>query len=274
MAVLYGSQTYPWQMNLKKYHGCVPHFVEVLKKAGFTGIEAEICMLEDYYRDWEKLARLLDDNGVQFAALAFHEDWLLPRETEDERRRADEAIEFVSHFPASKLLLCHVAADPEREHELRAKQDHQIACLTDIARRAAEQGVVTAFHPNSAPNSIFRTTDDYEYLLEKIAPTPLGFGPDIGHMSNGNIDVMKLLRAHRARVVHVHFKDMDASHNWVTMGKGIIDFGEIVRFLSASGYRGWIMTEDESADAVEDSDGVVLADGAYMRAVREEYEVK
>ena len=43
--ILYGSQTYPWQMNVEKYHGQVPHMVEVLKQAGFTGIEAEIVML-------------------------------------------------------------------------------------------------------------------------------------------------------------------------------------------------------------------------------------
>ena len=32
----------------------------------------------------------------------------------------------------------------------------------------------------------------------------------------------------------------------------------------------WIMTEDESPDAVEDSDAVVLEDGRYMRMIREE----
>jgi hypothetical protein len=30
------------------------------------------------------------------------------------------------------------------------------------------------------------------------------------------------------------------------------------------------MTEDESPDAVEDSDAVVLEDGRYMRMIREE----
>ena len=44
--IKYGSQTYPWQMNAdQKFHGQVPHMVDVLLKAGFTGIEAEICML-------------------------------------------------------------------------------------------------------------------------------------------------------------------------------------------------------------------------------------
>jgi inosose dehydratase len=44
----------------------------------------------------------------------------------------------------------------------------------------------------------------------------------------------------------------------------VIDFESIVRFLEETDYRGWIMTEDESPDAVNDSDGVVMADGKYM----------
>ena len=40
--IQYGSQTFPWQMNVTKYAGKVPHMVKVLKEAGFTGMEAEI----------------------------------------------------------------------------------------------------------------------------------------------------------------------------------------------------------------------------------------
>ena len=35
--IMYGSQTYPWQMRADKFAGQVPHMVEILKKAGFTG---------------------------------------------------------------------------------------------------------------------------------------------------------------------------------------------------------------------------------------------
>lgn len=57
-------------------------------------MEAEICMLEDYYTDWQKLKDLLDEKQIAFAALAVHEDWLLPEETDGERERLDEAIDF------------------------------------------------------------------------------------------------------------------------------------------------------------------------------------
>lgn len=266
--IQYGCQTYPWQMNVSKYAAQVPHMVDMLVTSGFTGMEAEIVMLGEYYRDWGKLKALLDERGVQLAAIAFHEEWLHMRETDGEFERADECIEFLSHFPTAKLMLGHVAVLPEREKDLRYKQDCQIACVTAIGQRAAERGVVSVFHPNSAPNSIFRYTDDYEYLLEKLEKSPVGFAPDVGHMCNGNIDALQMIKDHRNRVAHVHFKDMDANHEWATMGCGIIDFKSIIDYLKETDYRGWIMTEDESPDAVKDSDGVVLADGKYIQANR------
>ena len=266
--IMYGSQTYPWQMNIQKFHGQVPHMVSVLKEAGFTGMEAEICMLEDYYTDWQKLKDLLDREGIALAALAVHEDWLLPQETEEERRRMDEAIEFLTHFPTAKLMLGHVAADPVREHNLYEKQKNQLACLTDIARRAKERGVVPVFHPNSGENSIFRYESDYHIMFDTLYRSGIGYAPDVGHMANGGIDSLKVIKEHRDVVQHVHFKDMTADHEWATMGTGIIDFRSIVAFLEDTDYRGWIMTEDESQDAIDDSDSVVLTDGKYMNSIR------
>lgn len=266
--IKYGSQTYPWQMNVQKFHGEVPHMVDVLIQAGFTGMEAEICMLGDYYKNWKKLKELLDEKQVAFAALAVHEDWLLPKETEDEKARANEAIEFLTHFPTAKLVLCHAAADPVREHNLYEKQCNQLRCISDVAQRAAEAGIVSVFHPNSGVNSVFRYESDYHIMFDTLYNNGIGYAPDVGHMMNGGIDPMKVIREHRKIVQHVHFKDMTPNHTWTTMGQGIGDFKAVVDFLKDTDYQGWIMTEDESPDAERDSDGVVLADGAFMKSIQ------
>lgn len=266
--ILYGSQTYPWQMNLEKFRGQVPHMADTLMQAGFTGMEAEICMLGDYYEDWGRLRALLDEKGIAFAALAIHEDWLHPGETDAEFAAADRAIEFLSHFPTAKLLLGHLAADPVREHNLPEKQRNQLSCIRDIGRRAAERGIVAVFHPNSAPNSIFRYDSDYEVMFDALYQCNVGYAPDVGHMLNGGIDPLKTIRNVRDKVQHVHLKDMSADHVWATMGQGIGEFEPIIRYLEDTDYRGWIMVEDESPAAERDSDFVVLADGAYLRACK------
>ena len=265
--LLYGSQTFPWQMNVEKYHGQVPHMVKVLKQAGFTGMEAEIVMLGDYYKDWRKLKDVLDEYQITFAAIAVHEPWLLPEETGEERARMDETIEFLKHFPTAKLNLCHVAEDPVRDHRLYEKQKNQMSCIAAIARRAAEQGIVSTYHPNSGDNSVFRYESDYHIMFDTLYKYGIGWTPDVGHMMNGGIDPVRVIRENREIIRHLHFKDMTPDHVWATMGTGIGDFQTIVDFLKETGFAGWIMTEDESPDAVKDSDGVVLADGRYMAKI-------
>ena len=141
---------------------------------------------------------------------------------------------------------------------------NQLACLSDIAMRARERGVVPVYHPNSGENSIFRYESDYHIMFDTLYSSGIGYAPDVGHMANGGIDPLRVIKENRRIVQHVHFKDMTAEHQWATMGEGVIDFESIVRFLEETDYRGWIMTEDESPDAVNDSDGVVMADGRYM----------
>lgn len=158
-------------------------------------------------------------------------------------------------------------ADPVREHNLYEKQVNQLKCISSIAQRAAEAGVVTVFHPNSGENSIFRYESDYHIMFDTLYSKGIGYAPDAGHMLNGGIDPLKVIKEHRDIVQHVHFKDMTPDHVWATMGEGIGDFKSIVNFLADTGYQGWIMTEDESPDAEQDSDGVVLADGAYMKSI-------
>ena len=163
-------------------------------------------------------------------------------------------------------ILFHPSRDNGVHNNQQEKQKNQLSCLKNIAERAKERGVVPVFHPNSGENSIFRYEEDYKVMFEGLYKGGIGYAPDVGHMANGGIDPLKMIREHRDIVQHVHFKDMDASHVWATMGKGIIDFPSIVRYLEETGYRGWIMTEDESPDAVEDSDAVVLEDPGHGKS--------
>ncbi len=46
--------------------------------------------------------------------------------------------------------------------------------------------------------------------------------------------------------------------------KGIIDFKKITQYLIDTGYKGWIVMEDECDRAITDPDGVTLDDGIYI----------
>lgn len=265
--IRYGCQTYPWKMNQETYAGQMPHIIETAAAAGFQGLEAEICMLGPYFNRPEEVRELLEQHHMSLAALVLHQPWEHETQTEDEARLTDQAIAFLKHFPFAKLMVSHHAGANARGNGeiLAARRRNLIACMDAVSSQAAEAGIVTCYHPNSARNSLFRTREDYKVLFDLLAATDIGYAPDIGHIVNGGMDAMEILRESRGKIRHVHFKDRDADGWWTVMGKGAIDYPAIVRYLEDTGYGGWIMVEDESPAAVRDSDGVVMWDGDYMK---------
>lgn len=263
--IQYGCQTYPWKMNQQKWAGNVPHMAQTIAQAGFTGMEAEICMLGDYFDHPRQVKEILDTQNLSLSALVLHQDWEHPQETEEERALTDKAIDFVKHFPFAKIMVSHHAYKERGTGQaLQTERECLLSCMNSVANRAAEEGIVTMYHPNSSRFSLFRTREDYTVLFEMLHKSAVGYAPDVGHIVNGGMDAMEILKESRDLIRHVHFKDRSGPNAFEVMGEGSIDYPAIINYLADTGYRGWIMVEDESPKAVEDSDGVVMADGAYI----------
>jgi inosose dehydratase len=80
----------------------------------------------------------------------------------------------------------------------------------------------------------------------------------------GPLDVVK---QYRARVNHVHAKDMDGQGRWALIGTGVVPVAEVAQFLQQTGYQGWFVLEDESELARRDPDGVAVQLGRYVDEV-------
>lgn len=259
----FGCQTFSWQMSYEKYAGALPAICSVIRTSGFRGVEAETCMLGTYYDDPPRLRSLLAESGLELAALTLVLPWRQWGETAEEKAEADRLLNVLKHFPEAMLVLVQMPG--KNRSDLRHRQMCLLECVNAIGRRAAAYGIVTAFHPNSSPGSIFRTREDYDVLFDGLDARYVGYAPDTGHIANGNMDVAEVIRQAQPLIRHVHFKDIGADGQWRKMGEGIIDHRAIVRLLKKSGYDGWIMVEEESAEAVADPDGVTRHNGNYVQ---------
>lgn len=259
-----GCQTYPWKMG--RHFGEIPHILDVARDAGFKSLEAEIDMLGPWFSDPKAARELFDEKQMALACLVLHQDWEGDGQSDEEWKLTRQALEFLKEFPFAKLMVSHHAGAKKRGEGavLETRREHLMTCMNQVAVEAAEHGIVTGFHPNSAKNSLFRTKEDYEVMFQMLAGTRIGWVPDVGHMENGGFSALEMMKAHRQYICHVHFKDRVSENNWAVMGEGTIDYPAILRWLNAIGYKGWVMVEDESPKAAEDSDTVVKADGAYM----------
>ena len=261
--IKFGCQFYTWQMSGDRYVGKLPEILNIVKPAGFTGIESETGMLGSYYDDPSTLKDLLAQYNLELGAIAFVCNWANPDETEQERSEAEQVFSYARSFPGAHLVL--VQAPGKDRSNLRLRQQNLISCVNAVAARAVDQGLSCSYHPNSPDGSVIRIEDDYKILLGELNSSVVGFAPDTGHIARGGMDVLKILKTYRPLIKHVHFKDITTSGAWTAMGAGIIDFPVIVTMLKDTGYAGWIMIEEESPEAEVDPNTATTKNGEYLR---------
>lgn len=259
--IKFGCQTYAWYMSYEKYKDDFSSVIDVIGNAGYEGVETSTYFLDN--KNEAKVKKSLKDSGIQLAAYGLGLDWLNDSETDKEYKIAQKTIELVKNFPGTLLMLSH---DPKgnRNENLKEKQRRQIGIVNAVARRAKEAGLQCAYHANSADNALFRTEEDYYHLVELLDTSVIGLAPDIGHMANGNCNIIKMLIEFAPIIRHVHYKDMNADHSWAPMGCGIIDYKQVTDLLYDMGYDGWVMVEDESLESEKNADRIAYYNEVYI----------
>jgi inosose dehydratase len=259
-------ETYTWQMPGEQYKGKLEHIMDVASRAGFRGIEPDSSFLH-HLSDPALMKEALDKYALEHAVFCYVEDWRHPKETADERKRADNWIKFMEHFPDTIFLLVQMPGKDRKD--LEERQQNLLLCVNEIAKRAADKGIECSYHPNSPMGSVFRTEEDYKILLNGLDSSVIKYTPDVGHIAKAGMDPLAIVQQYNHLVNCIHYKDMFADGSWAPMGKGIIDFVGITNYLKSIDFNGWIVVEDECDKAITDPDSVAIEDGLYNRKVLE-----
>lgn len=131
----------------------------------------------------------------------------------------------------------------------------------EIARRAEQLGLVTAFHPHAG--TYVETPDETDELLRRTDPSLVGLCLDTGHYFYGGGDPLALLRSDPSRVWHVHLKDVHRDRYqralartldfteavgedvFAPVGQGAVDMRAFLATLGAAGFDGWLIVEQD-----------------------------
>jgi inosose dehydratase len=131
-----------------------------------------------------------------------------------------------------------------------------------VAREVKEKtGLRTVFHHHCA--GYVETPGEIEILLKYTDPSLVGLVLDMGHYMFGGGDPVEVLKKHKNRIWHIHFKDChpgiaskSRSEGWdyfksvgngvfCELGKGSVDFKAIIKELKEQKYSGWIVVEQD-----------------------------
>ncbi len=258
----FGSEVYTWFMSGDgaTYEGKLGHMIEVIAKAGFTGIQPIFTWMGDLV-DPDKLATKLRGEGIELAAVALAQNWNGATETAEEKIISDNAIALCQRFPGAMLNTVQI---PTGRHDLISRRKSLVNIVNEVSKRATDHGVPCSYHPNSPHTSIIRTEEDYKVVLESLDTAVTGWTPDVGHIINGDMDPLTKMKEYQHLINHVHYKDWDGNPEFVLMGKGKVELLEITQWLKDINYGGWIICEDEGSLALEDPDAVTIHDGHWI----------
>lgn len=259
----FGSEVYTWFMsgNGETHKGRLGHMIEVISKAGFTGIQPIFTWMGDLV-DPDLLEAKLKEQGIELAALALGLDWNSDGETADEKKIADHAIRVLERFPGAVLNTVQI---PTGRHDLAQRQKNLVNIVNTVSQRAADKGIPCSFHPNSPHSSIIRTEEDYKIVLESLNPSVTGWTPDVGHIINGGMDPLTKMKEYQSLINHVHYKDWNGEPEFALMGTGKVNLLSVTQWLKDINYSGWIICEDEGEEALNDPDFVTLHDGNWIQ---------
>lgn len=234
--------------------------------AGYAGVETS----RKFPNDSGKLKALLGKFNFVLAS-GWHSGELATRDVAAEMEAVADHARLLSAMGCDVMVYGEVAMmapgsplDVGMSHRITMPQDSiadYAARLTEFASRLhTTYGLRLAYHHHLM--MIAETWIEIDAILTQCGPD-VGLLLDTGHAYAGGFDYQRLIKAHGARIVHIHLKDVrddvlqkvrtdDKSFNdgvragmFTVPGDGCVDFAPLVRFVRDSGYQGWLVVEAE-----------------------------
>jgi inosose dehydratase len=244
-----------------------PQLLEEMLAAGYTATEWSSIMPKDP----EVLRRDLQARGMKLIG------GFVGLELRDPAKRAQEiakGLEIGNYFKSlgATYLIAADSGDARRIEVgghvepgdgLTNEQWRSLGSgLNELAAALQPAGVQLVFHNHVG--TYVETEEETSRLLDETDPSLVGWCLDCGHLTYGGGDTLKMLEKYGNRVGHVHLKDVNGEilvraleEHWsfhkalkafifAKLGDGIVNIPSVIKALTASGYDGWVVVEQDT----------------------------
>ena len=270
MAVRIGANPIGWSNDdMRELGGATPLEVCLAeaKEAGFEGME----LGHKFPREPKALREVLGKFGLSLVSGWYSAELLL--------RDADEEMKHLRpHLDLLKALGCNVLVFAETSNAIHGDRGKALADrpaplsasewtqfgkrMTQVADRTLAEGVRLVYHHHMG--TIVERAPEIDMLMASTGPS-VHLLLDTGHATFAGADPAALARRYRARISHVHTKDVRAdvmalaqrerlsfldaviAGVFTVPGDGCVDYPAVFRELP--GYAGWVVVEAEQDPA-------------------------
>lgn len=213
-----------------------------IAEAGYEGTEMFDGDVAKYADRPDDLRALLSTNNLELVGVYTGANFIYADILPDELDKISRAIDLAVQFGAERLIVGGGA-----RRAAGTTDDDYIALgkgLDRVSDMAAAKGLTATYHPHLT--TIVENPSELERIMNL---THIGFCPDTGHLAAAGGDPAALIRAYPDRIKHVHLKDLQPEPlTWTPLGDGVLDFTDIVRAVTETGYDSWLMVELDAYD--------------------------
>lgn len=202
--------------------------LDSVKDSGYAGVEAG-------GSDAAQLKAQLDARGLTHGGMHF---------TPSRLRDVQPVIEFgkttgCHHVSNSGLLVWN-----ERS---RADYLETVAILNDAGRKLKDAGMQLHYHHHDFEfEKVDGDVTGMDLLHENLDPDCVDFNFDVAWIQKGGQNPAAYLRKYKDRTTYLHFKDFDSNGEWTELGRGVVNFGEILAVLPELTGVEWVMLEQDT----------------------------
>ena len=265
MSVRFGTNPIAWSNDdLRELGGKTPleTCLKEAKEAGYEGIE----LGHKFPREPNALKAVLSEAGLDLVS-GWYSSELLVRDAKEEMKHLRAHLDLLKALGSSILIFAETsnATHGDRSKPLSRRPTLKAADwrefgqrVTEVAEAVAKDGVSLAYHHHMG--TVVQSGEDIDAFMESTG-SAVKLLLDTGHATFGGADPVALAKRYRARIAHVHCKDVRRSvlaeaqaKDWSFLdavvagcftvpGDGMVDFPAVLNELR--GYSGWLVVEAE-----------------------------
>jgi len=220
--------------------------VRDIAELGYRAYETIGGIIEKYEQERpEGFDALLARYGIPLSAVycvaQFHDPTKAKDAQEEVLRQAKRG-----HELGATTLVLQAASRRPGAYTQDAQWRGMANAFNEIARRAANMGMITAIHPHTG--TLIEMRAEIDAILNAIDPELVGFAPDTGQIAKGGADMIATLRTYKDRIQHVHLKDYGGGKEtgyagYEPVGNGVLDIPAVFEILEEANFDGWITVE-------------------------------
>lgn len=217
--------------------------IDTVASLGFYGFET----FGDVLAKWEPrggLAPVLQAKKLPLISGYCTVNLTEPAKKNDEMAKAKK---WCSLIKQSNGRIFVVGPNPVKRdtYDFSANKANIVSTLNELAKLVEQEGLTPVLHQHTG--TCVESRDETYAVLEAVDTRHLKFGPDVGQLTKGGQDAVKVVKDFLPIVQHMHLKDYNGkdSHllGYCPLGEGQVNVPAILKMMNGRMISGMVMVE-------------------------------